>query len=200
MKKGFTLVELIIVVTIVMLLGTIAIGMYFNTVRNFTYFNSFKNIQSVFRQARSFAITNASLGNSAPERFGVFIKEDAENYNIFMFADNGIAFQYEVGTDIVYLSKNFLIPKSKFDLSIKEGRDEADGPLELPVAFYYEKINGDLKAFYSEIPTDPNATVSIEKSSSNFIDIYLKSLENMVLERHLVINQVSGLPEEYKTL
>jgi prepilin-type N-terminal cleavage/methylation domain-containing protein len=201
MKKGFTLVELLVVVTVVMLLSVIAIGMYFNSLRTFTYFSNFKNIQSVFRQARSFAISNASIGAESPERFGVFFTDEEEFYRIFIFADRGEKYLYEEGIDTIYLTKDYLIPKSKFDIIVSEANKETPQDyFKFPMAFYYEKSTGSFKAFSATEGDNPKATQSIEKSASNFIDILIVSKENDLLKRHLVINQVSGLAEEYKRL
>lgn len=197
MKKGFTLVELIIVVTIVMLLGTIAVGMYFNTMRNFVYFTNLKNLESVFRTARSFAITNASLGGNTPERFGIFFEENTNDYHVQMFADFETDYVFEKGTDTVNISKDYFLPKDKFQIKVFQGIDKTTS-LNFPFAFYYEKVDGDFKAFTSEEPDE--AIIPIEKSSKNYIDIRVSSLENAVLVRDIVINQVSGLPEEYKSL
>jgi prepilin-type N-terminal cleavage/methylation domain-containing protein len=197
MKKGFTLVELIIVVTIVMLLGTIAVGMYFNTMRNFVYFTNLKNFESVFRTARSFAITNASLGGESPNRFGVLLEENKNDYHIRMFADFFNEYQFDKGDDAINISKDYILPKDKFKIEIFQGKDLSTA-LTFPFAFYYEKVDGDFKAFKSDPPDE--ATIPIEKSAKNYIDIKISSLENTILVRHLVINQVSGLPEEYKSL
>lgn len=202
MKKntfGFTLAELILVVALVALMGTIALGMFFNSTKNLAFFSTFKNVQTTFRQARSFAITNATIGTTTPDRYGVYIEFDdtVNEYNVFMFADDGAtnAFEYKLkdpDMDTVFVTKNYSFSKDDYDISVRNGYDD---PIDFPLAFYYEKGSGDFQGFYTTA-INPNATEPMDKTSANYILIYIRETESDGLAKTLVINQVSGLVEE----
>ncbi len=207
-KSGFTLVEVILVVVIVALLGTIAVNMYFNSTKSFSFFLNYKSIRSNMRQARSFAMSNvAALENESgkikvPDRYGVYINESDDSYWIVLFADNGkgTPFDFDEGVDHSIAGKDYTIYKKNYELTVS-AKKELDSDIELldmPVQFFYETGSGDFSAYYDGISA-AGTFDKVPKRSDNYIDILLQDLSNPSLKRHLVINQLSGLSEEYIT-
>ncbi len=61
MKKGFTLVELISVIAIVMLLTAVTLQGLVNSQKSFLFQSSYETVQRMMRQARSLAVTSKAL-------------------------------------------------------------------------------------------------------------------------------------------
>lgn len=84
-KKGFTLVELLLVIFLVALLATIALSSYTDSTRTLNFLGGYKQMMSSLRTARSYAITNKQVGGEIPERYGVCVSSNS----IVVFADTG---------------------------------------------------------------------------------------------------------------
>lgn len=199
-RRGFTLVEIVLVLAVLGLLGTIALTTFFDSTKSFTFFANFKNMMSTMRQARSFAMTNTSTGGIVPDRYGVFFEEDDKLYKIFLFADTEEPPYVYKSPDILIQNKNYTIPKDKFRMEISAKTEFSNDPtlLKMPFTMYYEIGTGDFTGFYST-SQNPNATEKIPKRSDNFISIKLTDTNGGIV-RYLLVNQVSGLTEEYLSL
>ncbi|MDA1060656.1 MAG: type II secretion system protein, partial [bacterium] len=84
-KKGFTLVEILIVIMIFGIMASMAVSTYMNATGSFTFLSGYKTIMSSVRTARSYAITNREEGGELPERYGVFFEAN----KVTLFADLG---------------------------------------------------------------------------------------------------------------
>ena len=85
-NKGFTLVEILIVLTLLVFLGTIAMGSYINANTKYQFISNYKNAISTLRTGRLYAVTNREIDNLEFEHYGVFIN----TYCIVLFADSGL--------------------------------------------------------------------------------------------------------------
>ena len=83
--KGFTLVEILIVITLLVFIGSIAIGSYINANNKYQFISYYKESLSILRTARLYAITNREIDNIDFKDYGVFINR----YCIILFADSG---------------------------------------------------------------------------------------------------------------
>jgi prepilin-type N-terminal cleavage/methylation domain-containing protein len=83
-KSGFSLVELIIVIAIIMILAAAGLTGYGSISTNLRFNNTFNRIIQMVEQARSMAVT----GKGTAGGYGVHIKNDIENDTVELFSSN----------------------------------------------------------------------------------------------------------------
>ncbi len=178
-KKGFTLIEILIVITVIAILATAALTTYVGSTKTFGFLGEYKSVIATMRKARSFAVTNKEVKGVVPQNFGISIDKD----EIFIFADTGI--------------KDFA-----FDPLNKQKPEESDKILEtidlkassytidyktLPTYVFYQSGTGNSAIYEKTDLVDPNLTSHIT----------LKLTDGKDLSRYLVIFQASGLVEGF---
>lgn len=84
-KKGFTIVEILIMVFLIGMLGTIAVSSYLNSTATFRFLSEYKQLRSSLDVARTYAITNRQVRGEVPDRYGVCVSADS----VVVFADVG---------------------------------------------------------------------------------------------------------------
>lgn len=84
-KKGFTLVEVLLLVFMIGLLGTIAISSYMSSTATFKFLSDYRQLRSPLDAARSYAITNRTVNGEVPDRYGVCVSANS----VVLFADVG---------------------------------------------------------------------------------------------------------------
>jgi len=84
-NKGFTLVEILIVLTLLVFLGTIVMGSYVNANTKYQFVSNYKKAISTLRTGRLYAVTNRGINDLEFTHYGVFINK----YCIILFADSG---------------------------------------------------------------------------------------------------------------
>lgn len=206
-KKGFSLVEILIVVMIIGILSVAAITTYLRSTDNFRFLANLKNVISLVRNARSNAITNkeivliASGGQTTsmvPNAYGVAILAPAANttiMNLYLFADSGPQnFVFEQNADQIIQGFSFDVSS----ISLLGFDSSLNTPLAMPLVFFYKTGSGEFTAM-------ENGTQLISKSAHKFFALQHckapcsppNSTNPSTLEKYIVIFQVSGLPEEF---
>lgn len=203
--KAFTLVEIIIVLAILGFMGVISLTMYMNSTGTFTFFSNYNSIYSTIRAARSMAINNADHAGMTTERYGIYFDKDyttEKEMTVRLFADTGITpYVYdelnekEIENDLIVQSKNFSFSLSDYDLVF---RDSAGDSILDTVMVFYEKGSGDVSIFKWN-STNLEFEL-IPKVDSKYISIELSQSAEKLLKKYIILNQVSGLPEEYDIL
>ncbi len=205
-KKGFTLIEIIIVTLMIAVMATIALNSYVNSTKTFSFLSSYNSIITNLRNARSYAINDKQVQGQDVQRYGVCITSKA----LVVFADNGNKpLLYEPPTpetwcgipsqrdrdmahqDIVVASYTF---GPKYTLSAYTNKSEIISParpLTLPVLLIYEKGSGNFTML-------KNGAEIISKTQNKYV--ILKIDDGTRLSRYIVVFLVSGLVEEYANL
>lgn len=183
-KKGFTLVEILLVFALIAIIGTAAISNAISSSQTFSFLNNYKETMNSIRVARSYAITNVF---TPPEgvvdpvldstRYGVMV----ESSKLSVFADVGET-PYKLDTSAsgvkdVFLDLLTVDLGAKYTLSV-------DSPLTLPLYFYFEPGTGELSAY------DSGGLLNKRCISMEFSD-------GANLTKYIVIFAISGLPEAF---
>ncbi len=151
-NKGFTLVEILIVLTLLVFLGTIAMGSYINANTKYQFISNYKNAISTLRTGRLYAVTNREIDNLEFEHYGVFIN----TYCIVLFADSG-------------LKKLEFDPATNEDLgnNCLESNDEEISlePADDAIAFSYSDY------FFSDYDLNDVIKVSVDDSGPPTLDL-----------------------------
>lgn len=181
-KKGFTLVEILLVFALIAIISTAAISNGINSSRTFAFLSSYKNTMNSIRAARSYAITNVHMpqegvADSILEgtRYGVMVRET----DLSVFADVGDT-PYELdisGGKDVFLDLLTVNLSTNYTISV-------GAPLTLPIYLYFEPGTGDLSAY------DSGGLLDERCISFGFSD-------GDKLTKHIVIFAISGLPEAF---
>ncbi len=195
-KKGFTMVELLIVIFLVAILAVTASSSYFNSTKNFQFLEGSKKIMSAIKAGRSYAITNQETNGKVPERYGIKI----ESQKTTLFADDGTTdFAFDLGAGDPAQGADSLIETKVYDFNGTpyqiEAFDSGNNALTMPIILFYESGSSDLTTKYDI----DGANSTLSKSVDKFL--YLKYLETGTDRvRYIVVFQISGLPEEYEDI
>lgn len=200
-QKGFTLVELLVVVFLVATLATIAISSYVNSTDTFSFLSEYKNVISAVRTARSYAITNKETSNQVPERYGIEIRTNRAT----AFADTGANdFRFDSGgtaasNDAVIKRYNL----TDYRMQVLDSSAAHNLITPIPITIFYETGTGELTIFDGATPRN-----IIDKNDQKYIAIcfYEKVVSGSTcknttgLKKYIIMFQVSGLPEEFNNL
>ncbi len=204
--KGFTLVEILLVVFLVAILAVAALASFINSTGTFSFLGGYQRVMSTLQIARSFAVSNRQYKGETQNRYGVCIGTNMA----LAFVDNGDkSLKFDPSASDSVVVENCLISKdtnpastagdAKFDSILVDknfkftkynlGALKSDGKtsIDLPIFIYYEAGTGDLAIF-------DNKNTGIKKSEEKFI--ILTFSEGTKSKKYLKINQVSGLVEE----
>lgn len=207
-KKGFTLIEILMVIFLISIMAVAALGSYINSTDNFKFLAAFGQVKSALSTARSYAMTNKQQNNILPKRYGLCISAT----KIITFADTG---DNEMQFDLTAAdnskggagksgecnspsANNFAVAKTNSDTIIADKTfdfvaggysmtltDDGKSPLTAPLLVFYESGSGAL--------TIVNANNT--KSTSKYVAIKLTSKDGK-FTKFLKIYQLSGLMEE----
>lgn len=184
-KKGFTLIEILLIITLLGILGVAALSSYINSSKTFNFLANYKSVMSVVRTARSYAITNKrSTGVDIP-RYGIMISSNS----VKLFADTGATpFEFNDGEDSGYASKNLNFAANSYSITPVG----AGAGVVLPLYLFYETGSGELSVYRDN---DQNPSTPVDRIANKFIKLKF-SEEGNDLEKFITIFYVSGLVEE----
>lgn len=178
-KKGFTLVEILIVMMLLAVLGLAAISTYFGSTSTFAFIMNYKSAIGSIRTARSYAITNRS--GEDVDRYGIEIAETTGgDFTVKIFEDDRVRPLEFSANDRIVFEKTFNNPYIITPVTPS---------VSLPIYFYYETDSGSFSAYYGT--TAPFAEIS--KDQYKFIALKFTDGE---LEKYIAFIQVSGLVEQ----
>lgn len=141
-KKGFTLIEILIVITLMAFLSTAAIGQSLNAQREFAFLDTFKQVLAKVREPRLYAVTNFTIpvppaegtGLIIPEIFGVVIDKSntdgTQNPNHYVIKVGGGSLNG--GEDPYFIGKQLEIDSSKYELDVVNIESYQAGPDPFP--------------------------------------------------------------------
>jgi len=178
-KKAFTLIEVLLVITLVGMLAVAALTSFFDTSATFTFFSKYKPIISDLRKARSYAINNKD--SDTYDRYGIEISSDG--LILFGDMDNPYVYDGEPG------DKNLeVLDLSPYEIKFLSAISEQT----LPIYLYYEFGDGELSSYTS---TTSSGIVLMDKADTKRIDLEFKDVD-LDLHKYIYIFQVSGIAEE----
>lgn len=181
-KKGFTLIEIMIVILVMGILAVAAITSYVNSTDTFSFISGYKQVIASLRTARSYALTNKETNGVIPDRYVVEINTDS----VKTYADTGaIPLKYDTGEFII---KNYTL--SNYTLTPQYARTHTSITF-LPVFISYQTRTG-------EVTIMDNDGDIIDKGENKYISILMN--EGTEREKYIVLFQVSGLPEEFDNI
>lgn len=146
-KGGFTLIELLIVMMLIVILSAAALTGLFRSQRTFTFNGANQQVGSLFREARSLAVTGKSVVDSTD------YDNDGDTTDRVTPANYGIHFTGGVGGTITLFAD--MHPESS-------GMQSTEGQYDAPVGFGYE-VGKDLKFTEYTVP----ATLDLLVESSD---------------------------------
>lgn len=180
--KAFTLIEILLIITLIGMLAVAAFTSFFDTSATFTFFSQYKPIILDMRKARSYAINNKD--SDLYDRYGVAVYPN----QVILFGDAsaGTPYEYDLADhDVETLN---LDPYEMVFLSGVGGQ-------ELPVFLYYENGSGELTAYASS----GGGLVLIDKTDPDTKRIDFEFTDGDELSKYIYIFQVSGIAEESAT-
>ncbi|KKP38141.1 MAG: hypothetical protein UR28_C0021G0022 [Candidatus Peregrinibacteria bacterium GW2011_GWF2_33_10] len=177
-QKSFTLIEIIIVITIIGILTASGVGAYQNLKYRYSFESNYQILLKYLNNARQYALTNTKIKDSTDNlvnanNFSVFL--DKSNNQIFFKADN-------LNLDTISINSRY-----SFDFLEISDVDGSQNPLNtnsLTINFQPFK-NG----------------VAIQDASSGALSaivIALKDKEVAAREKKIYINALAGVPVEIK--
>lgn len=142
-NKGFTLVELLVVIFIISLLLTIVMINYRSTEKYFTLQRSAHRLTQEIRNAQQNTMSMSVINGSIPNGYGIYFTKQGDNYDIYLYADIGEPFEtYDPSdsivdtiykeTDSVYLEKE--IPSAQL-VKIKDIKVNGNSANEATINF-----------------------------------------------------------------
>jgi prepilin-type N-terminal cleavage/methylation domain-containing protein len=203
--KGFTLVEILLVIFLIGILATAAITTYINSTTTFKFLANYQQVTSALRTARSNAMSNKQIGGVMPNRYGVCISAT----NVTTFADTGdkeFKFDLKVqdagcfsndifatsGTneDTKIQDKSFDLKTQGYAMKIIEAAGIKE--INLPVLIFYESGSGNLTAIDGK-------NAKIDKALNKYFSVSVEQIAGSLPARYIRVYQVSGLAEESTT-
>ncbi|PIZ46859.1 hypothetical protein COY32_02650 [candidate division WWE3 bacterium CG_4_10_14_0_2_um_filter_41_14] len=179
-KKGFTLIEILLVIVVIAVFGISAVSAYINISADFGFKSHYEDLLISVRSARSMAITNT--GGDTADRYGVQLWANS----VILFADNGLTpFTFD-NEDKVFIGDHRDTRKT-YDFSGTTYSLFVDGHI-FPVTLFYETGTGNF-SFYD----DENQIINVVRNKSIKISF---SDSSSSTTSEMVILYVTGAVEE----
>lgn len=175
--KGFTLIEILIVIFVMVLLATAALMNFSSSTKTFSYF---EQVQSFVAEIR--AVKAAAESNREVDCDQEGILEDTFGVRIY----NKSYFILEGGCEVKEVD---LAGTNYYLEAVGEGNLAMD--LDLPLDLIYERGTGTFRAF--------SDGVLLSKVENAYVGVSFSETAQD-LNRYVVIFQLSGLPEVFESL
>lgn len=177
-KKGFTLIELILVILLMGLMATAAFTSYYSSQQEMKFLGAVKDTANIIRELRSYALSNKMITSDGeqvvPKKYGIYVQYGATN-KITIFADDPAktANQYDEG-------------------------EELKPAYELPAAYVYtthpkDVTTSSLTLFYE--PTNARFSTKESLEGAKYAYIRIDETGDSTRTSCVAIFQVSGNPE-----
>lgn len=199
-KKGFTLFEILLVITIMAILAVAALTSTINAQRQFVFINNFKEILSKVREARMYAVTQKAVNlgggeEGIPPSYGVYIKNESGQLVVRVFADlatSTLQNGYDSAGDVVF-GQPYSLDATKYTLTVDNETAENNSHLSIN--------NGDtLTLLYS--PTEIKVVAVGKKTdassvlfSGSHITLTLTDTKDPLLTKNITLFLRSGIAE-----
>ncbi|MBU2523633.1 prepilin-type N-terminal cleavage/methylation domain-containing protein [Patescibacteria group bacterium] len=194
-KRGFTLIEILIVITLIALLSTIAVINYEKTRRNIEFTNVFLNISENLRLVRSNAITSRTLADKVPFAYDVQFRTSTAGVETTIFADSDVSG-----------SQQFVYDTSKGDTKVRDYNLPPDYTASIEVkkslnsekSIQLNKVNiGFMPPFGDVYISDDNADDNKDTPPEQYSKIQIKiTLNEVNLSRYICLNTIGSVIEE----
>ncbi|MBT3704375.1 prepilin-type N-terminal cleavage/methylation domain-containing protein [Candidatus Peregrinibacteria bacterium] len=186
--KGFTLIEILIVVTIVAILSTSALVGLVRIQDHFEYQASVNKTVSLFKEIRSLALGNATVENPAPEggqivpfQYGAHVDLATKTVTTFADMPSGNKWEFEPAADPVFGTYQL---GDKFDYTTQNEKDVEN----VDMTIFYEPTTGDF------------SIKQIGTFDGRFVSLRIYDIEKEDRQKYLVFFRISGTPEEMDSL
>jgi prepilin-type N-terminal cleavage/methylation domain-containing protein len=209
-KKGFTLFEILLVITIIAIISIAALTTSVNTQRQFVFINTFKELLAKVREARLYTVTQKSVDlgtgeTGIPSAYGVHIEKDGTKIVVKIFADladieGGSQNEYDI-TDTT-IGHIYSLDSEKYTLKVLDKTYDSTKTEELNAASVLVNLNDQdtsLTLLYPPGEIKITASYKIGDASTIIQDPYMYlSLEDEALRvtKNISIFLRSGIAEE----
>lgn len=177
--KGFTMIELLLVILLIGMLAAASFSAYNGSVATFRFLSNYKSVMGIVRDARSYAIANRN--SETVDRYGVRIEEN----KVILFEDTINPYEYNADSDKIVDEFDFVAPFALSNVSKSEVPP-------LPATIFYDMGSGDFTAKYGVKDASTFSKKDYPYLNFKFTD--------GKLSRYIVVFQVSGLAEEFTKL
>lgn len=199
---GFTLIEILLVITVIGILSVAALSSYLNSTQTFAFISAYKDIVAILREPRSYAVASQTVGGVAVQRFGVKIAPDnGAGIDFTVFADNG-AKPFELdgdgsdGSDKIYSTKEIDTlsgnPAKPYvftkDLTVST---MANTNISFPIYLFYETGTGNLIVYGKQGTNEKYLFSAAEMRYLSFI-FWQKGTS---FSKYITVFQTSGIAE-----
>lgn len=195
---GFTLIEILLVITVIGILSVAALSSYLNSTRTFAFVSAYKDIVAILREPRSYAVASQTVEGVPVQRFGVKIEPDqGAEIDFTVFADDGLKpFELdEDGSDTTYSKKEIYAlsgdPSKPYvfakDLTVVA---MADNNITFPIYLFYETGTGNL-AVYAKKGT---AMALISAAEMRYLSFNFQQTGTSFI-KYITVFQTSGIAE-----
>lgn len=202
-KKGFTLFEILIVITIMAIISIAAMTSSINTQRQFVFINTFKELLMKVREARLYTVTQKSVdlvgaGNledmGIPSAYGIHIQSDGSNIVTTVFADlaaTGNQNKFDQDSDVI-IGAPYSLDAEKYTLTLGNVSAAPVDLTDISKSLTLLYPPGEIKVIASYF--DGANQIPITNSS---IDLALQDNQSPDLTKNIFIFLRSGIAEDY---
>ncbi len=194
-KKGFTLIEVLLIISFIAILSVAAVTNYMSSTEAFGFLGKYRDMMNVLRAGRAYAVTNMDLNGEVPPRYGILIEAD----KMLVFADIGKtpfkfdpppAYQAEGQQPLLEADRDFVFTTNVETLDPEEYQLTVESAgVDFPVNVFYEASTGKMNLYYGAGYT------YLDKINTKYVTFGFA--KNQELKKYFVIFQVSGLVEPF---
>jgi len=190
---GFTLIEILLVITVIGILSVAALSSYLNSTQTFAFISAYKDIVAILREPRSYAVASQTVDGQPVQRFGVKISPgNGDDFTVF--ADNGgTPFELDA-TDKTYSKKEIdgLSGDPSKPYVLAKDNTVAMNGIDFPIYLFYETGTGNL-AVYAKKGT---AMALISSSDMRYLSFNFSQTATSFM-KYIIVFQTSGIAEGF---